>query len=141
MRISDSLQQFSREELLEYDSDPRYMFIFVNRDQLEKLAEGVLQVDRWDFAVNDAEEWVRYNVKSLRGDGKVFVCIFQRSDLVMAGFEEPIILDSQREEYEWNEKIDDGFEELRVNRTVNIEPVGYSCLFSPISKKIGDWII
>lgn len=142
MSVRD-LQLFSVSELSKYDSDTLYMFIFVDIEELNQLSEGYLKV-KGDFiqAVDDTEEWIRYNRNSLIENSKAFVVIFQRSALISSGFIDPDIVNS-REKERWNKKIDDGFVELRCNKDIVINPIGYCSLYQAVSKEEGDmrWLL
>lgn len=133
MALVSELQMFQAEDITPYDEDEAYKFIFVTRGQIASIArDGMLPVTGYIEAVDDATEWSCYNRRKIREEERAFILICQVSKLIEAGFIEPIVVSEKPKD--WKEKIDDGFDELRVDHNVYFEPIGY-CLVFKFKKK------
>lgn len=112
-----------------------YLFIAVTREQLEGMLEGHLKVNgEYLQAIVNPIEWVKLEANRIRESGSMFLAIFQKKDIIDAGFEEVEIV--PKDPKGLKQKIDDGFEEYRAYSDVRIKPIGY-CALGSSRKSLG----
>lgn len=117
----DNIQEFTYGSLAQIEH--QYMYLFVTRQQMDRLADGILEVLGIEVAVDSFSEWLRIKRQKNLDEGRAFIVVCQKDELLLSGFKELKVVN--RDPENWLEKIDDGFYELRIDKSVHLNIIGF----------------
>lgn len=124
------MQVLSREQYMFYDETSDFFTVFTSKEELETFDGNYIGYFRpVTVAYDEGMEWFQYHKDEVLDTHRVFAVVFESDTLKLAGFSTPTVSNNPAG---WNQKIDDDFDEMRINHPVWLSPCSYFPLWEEL---------